>query len=88
VVDTLFGIIDFEKFKKIMVDLKKGFVDKTPEELKADQEGDNKLSEASEKNFEADFWNMFKEDYTNKHGEWNKKLEKSKPKEGIHLSIY
>lgn len=81
VVETLFTCIDFEKFKKMMVDCKKGNMH-APEDLIQEQLPPHGFD------FDKEFWGHFNEDYTNKASGWIKKVAVVDKKLDYEATVY
>lgn len=65
--DVLFGFIDFNKFKKLVLDIKKGEITVKPDS--DDQQPRRVLGG------EQFFWDLLKEDVNDKKYGWQKKME-------------
>ena len=66
-VDVLYGFIDFNKFKQLVLQIKKGEITvkvENNQELMVDQIGGEKF-----------FWDLYKEDVNDKSNGWTKKLD-------------
>ena len=70
-VETLFGFTDFNKFKKLVLEIKSGSI-----EVKGDFDASGSTVKSTGEQF---FWDLYNEDISNKSHGWVKKLDHKGP---------
>jgi len=81
VLDILFSMTEFEKFKTQMINFKKGMVDKDQKQIEEELKKQNEKSDVMDY---QKFMALYNEDLST----WNKKLEDKAMKDGFKCTVY